>query len=118
MTKWTLTRIGRLLARAGCGVRLLRAGMEPVSCRAVIQPLLYKNKMYVDNEMTAAGEVDSGCFLYLGPPEHRLDTAEDAVISCRRGDYRVVRADVLYWRDDPAYVRAILRPVIREGAYV
>ena len=118
MNRFLLHQVRRLIARAGRCVTLRMPEQQPVACKAVIKPLMYKNKMYLDNEITSDGEVDSGCFLYLGPPEYRLDMASGTEICCASETYIVVRAEVIFWQDDPVYVWAIVRPVIEEGTYV
>ena len=36
---------------------------------AIIQPMRYKNKLYIEQERTELGFKDTECFLYLGPAE-------------------------------------------------
>ena len=39
---------------------------EAVSTKAFIQPLRYKNKMYIGNSYLQPGELDGGHYLYMG----------------------------------------------------
>ena len=45
-----------------------------------IQPLRYKNKMYLYGVNTEIGYNSQGYYLYIGPPEHDLTVNEDALI--------------------------------------
>lgn len=74
----------------------------------VLQPLLYKNKMYVEMQPSAMGPVDDGCYLYLGPvtPKFR---AEDFLIA-KTKKYVVQRYERVYFCSKPIYSWAIVRP--------
>lgn len=83
---------------------------------AFIQPLRYKNKMYLDLNMDRLGKVDDGCYLYIGkadvPLEFRYNQAE---ITSPLGRFVVARAETVSVGSSAVYVWAVLNPLIREG---
>jgi len=48
-------------------------GWQSKIFKAFIQPLRYKNKMYLEGTPTEIGVMDSGYYLYIGPPEHSFE---------------------------------------------
>ena len=65
-------QIGRLLQWYSDLVEIHREG-QVLQVSAWIQPLRYKNKMYLSGTYLPDGYLDGGHFLYLGPAEARLD---------------------------------------------
>lgn len=74
--------LGRLFERHGRLVSLKDGPGRPVAYHAIIQPLRYKNKMYLQGAYSDVGYVDPGFYLYLGPGEMALDEgSRDAVLT-------------------------------------
>jgi len=84
-----------------------------------VQPLRYKNKMYVDTRMTELGLDDDGRFVYIGLPESLLtDTAGNGrKIDVGGLSYVVIRAENVFYRNEPIYVWAVVKRE-RGGSYV
>lgn len=86
---------------------------------AFIEPLMYKNKMYIDSDITDIGYVDEFCYLYLGPPDVKIDDEDFSFrIATDEIVYIVIKANPIFYNNERAYVWAILRPVIKEGSYL
>ncbi len=86
--------------------------------KAVIQPMRYKNKLYLEAERTELGFKDSECFLYLGPAELDFAGKESlTVIKTADGCYNVSRADRIKLQGVTQYIWAILTPRIKDGEY-
>lgn len=82
---------------------------EAQGAKAFIQPLRYKNKMYIGNSYIPIGGVDGGRYLYLGNPELRFDKATDEVIiTSNNNDYYVKRAEPYVVDNEVLYIWAIL----------
>lgn len=78
--------------------------------KALIQPLRYKNKMYLDGTYTDIGKNTSGHYLYIGPPDHdisRLD--ETAYLVSGDTKYIISRAERCYLGEKVTHIWAILR---------
>ncbi|MBR5452064.1 MAG: hypothetical protein IKV36_03605 [Clostridia bacterium] len=82
---------------------------EKTNCRAIINPLRYKNKMYLDADMSDFGAIDRTRFLYIGPPEPNFTQKWDATTVVSQGQkYAVTRADMICVGDTPLYIWAVL----------
>ena len=85
-------------------------GWSSESYRAVIQPLRYKNKMYLEGERTQIGRHHPGYYLYIGPARHDLTKlSEGARIRAESGEYTIDRAEKCYLGDTVTHIWAILR---------
>ncbi|MGN1169173.1 MAG: hypothetical protein ACI4RB_03545 [Acutalibacteraceae bacterium] len=78
-----------------------------------IQPLRYKNKIYLDGVYTVIGFDNQGKYLYIGPAKHDL-TSFDSTSGYLEADgvkYTVDRAEKVYYGKQPVYIWAIIREV-------
>lgn len=81
--------------------------------KALIQPLRYKNKMYLDGVYTEIGFNSQGRYLYIGPPVPDLTLAsETATLSSGGTSYRIDRAERVYNGNDIFYIWAIIRTIV------
>lgn len=102
-------RIHRLMDEFGIRATVLN-GQGTFEIRCLIQPMRYKNKMFIDSQYTKLGIVDESCFLYLGPPEHELTELYGTVLSDEFGRrFSCVKTEKVYFGRTPAYNWAILR---------
>lgn len=76
-------------ARIGKDVFITNStGWQSPVFRAAIQPLRYKNKMYLGGVYTEIGKAKYDYFLYIGPPDHdisRLSADSRIIDSSGRG---------------------------------
>ena len=79
-----------------------------------IQPLRYKNKMYLDGVNTSIGFNNEGHYLYIGPPEHDLTLITDSNtwLKCHGQKYKIDRAEKVYIGSDVLYIWAIIRKIV------
>lgn len=83
------------------------------TCKAFIQPLRYKNKMYLDGIYTEIGFNSQGHYLYIGPPKPDLTILSDSgYISADGTDYRIDRAERVYIGEEVFYIWAIIRTIV------
>jgi len=109
--------LDRLIRQFGQRV-IVRMGGEEVLTPAFVQPLRYKNKMFLGGTVAETGYSDGAGYLYIGPPEPELsgmkavegDHLEDE--DGRR--YYVVQAEKVYRGREVFYVWAILRHLVEE----
>ena len=86
-----------LLKSYGRKVNLCRIDGTTQSFDALIQPLRYKNKMYLYGVNTEIGYNSQGHYLYIGPPDPDLTAAADgSYIYCLGEKYRIDRAEKVY----------------------
>ncbi|MGN0551077.1 MAG: hypothetical protein ACI4I4_04450 [Acutalibacteraceae bacterium] len=91
----------------------LKCGDVTYITKAFIQPLRYKNKMYVDGQYLPQGYFDGGHFLYIGMPvpELRMPYEDIVIRSESSGEcYTVKRAEEYILNDEKLYVWAIITP--------
>ncbi len=85
---------------------------------SIIQPMRYKNKMYLEQERTQLGFKDGECFLYLGPKEVDFTGVErDTIIKTQDRCYNVSRADRINVNGNVQYIWAVLTLRIKDGVY-
>ena len=102
-------QITRALERFGAKVMVTQVDTE-YYIKAIIQPLRYKNKMFLDSQITAIGTVDESCFLYLGPPKIFLTENTPACLIYFHGNaYMVVKTEMLFLGGQHVLNWAILR---------
>ena len=83
--------VAGLMERYGRAVRILspEENAAAIDCRAFVQPLRYKNKMYLNGVYLPSGYDDGRHYLYLGPADelgrvqHRLDICINLVLQGR-----------------------------------
>ena len=106
--------IKRMMERFGRQVTLClpdETQSEPYG--AFIQPLRYKNKMYLGGVNTRIGFNREGHYLYLGPPAHDLTALpRGAWIAHGEERYTIDRAETVYLGDEPSHVWAVIRSMV------
>ena len=109
-----LEDIRRIMERFGRQMRLcLPDGWQSENFGAFLQPLRYKNKMYLGGINTRIGFNREGYYLYLGPPEHDLtQLSRDVWIQCGAERYTVDRAEMVHFGDEESHVWAIVRSMV------
>ena len=109
--------IKEIMERFGRQVRLcLPNGWCSENFGAFLQPLRYKNKMYLGGVNTRIGFNREGYYLYLGPPNHDLTRlGQDMWIQTVLNPderYTVDRAEVVFMGEEPSHVWAIVRSIV------
>lgn len=78
-----------------------------------IQPLRYKNKMYLNGVNTVIGFNSQGHYLYIGPPDH--DTSQlgrEQWIEADSKKFTVDRSEKVYFNNRVVYIWAIIREIV------
>ncbi len=80
------------------------------AAKCYVQPLRYKNKMYLEGVPTEIGLSDSGYFLLLAPPSFDVTESEnDGYLSDGNLKYHIDKCDSIYFGEKICYLWAILR---------
>lgn len=103
-----ISAVGETIKRYGCRVCIKSKGNE-AETSAFIEPLRYKNKVYVGGKYHFLGCDRIEKYLYIGPPEALLEE-NSSVIEMQNKKYIVKRCEIYYVHDRPVYVWAILLP--------
>lgn len=90
----------------------IHCGESVTPVHAIISPLRYKNKMYLDGVYTEIGFNSEGHYLYIGPAEPDLTALDGAYVSADGVKYRIDRAEKVYRGSSPFYVWAVIRVIV------
>jgi len=109
-------QVKQFMNKYGRNVTLHRAdGWHSERYGAFIQPLRYKNKMYLYGVNTQIGYNSHGHYLYIGPPEHNLTGLDsDIWLECDGVKYQIDRAERVYVGAELFYIWAVIRTVVEE----
>ena len=78
-----------------------------------IQPLRYKNKMYLNGVNTVIGFNSEGHYLYIGPPNHDLSSLTGEYwIESNGKKFTVDRCEKVYFKNTVIYIWAIVREIV------
>ncbi len=90
-------------------------GWQSTPFHCFLQPLRYKNKMYLYGVNTQIGYNAQGHYLYIGPPDHDPTMLSDAAqLQIGSERYRIDRAEKVYCGEQLYYIWAIVRTVVEE----
>lgn len=109
--------VGETIRRYGSEVTIRQDG-EAVCARAFVEPLRYRNQIYIGGQYHALGQRRRQKYLYIGSAAHPL--RENAcVIEAHGSRYVVRRSETYYVKEYPVYEWAILTPYgeTREDEY-
>lgn len=107
MTVTAPEQLRRLIDRYG---RWVTQCGTSFSFRCILQPMRYKNKMFLDSQYTKLGVVDESCFLYIGPANVPIAESVYPVLYDETGQHYVcVKTETVYFKNEPLYHWAILR---------
>ena len=105
--------IKSLLKRYGQPVSVQIPGLPGRQYGAVIQPLRYKNKLYLEGDYTPVGYYGSSTYLYIGPADPDIgDHINDTRLFVGDAEYFFVRADIIRLKNQPVYTWAVIKPVV------
>lgn len=109
-------RVKRLINRYGQTVYAeLESGQTSMRYKAFVQPVRYKNKMYLNAVESPIGTVSENYYLYVGPYDCQLNSAEEPVkIHTDIMTCTVERTECVFLDDEILYIWAILRRVIED----
>lgn len=110
--------IADLIRRFGCEISVTKGESLTALC-AFIQPLRYKNKLYLDGTSLTQGLYDGSHYLMIAPSNLKLEQpCEDYVIKCDAMDkyFTVKKCEIYYLSSRPLYVWAILGEYIEQEA--
>ena len=100
--------VDKEIGRYGSQVTINQGGSE-INTRAFLEPLRYRNKIYIGGEYRKLGFLKREKYLYGGKSDHRLVESE-SVIETHGNKYIVKRCETYFVKDTPVYEWAILVP--------
>ena len=100
--------VDREIGRYGSSVKITQEGSS-INTRAFLEPLRYRNKIYIGGEYHQLGFLRREKYLYVGKSIHKL-IENESVIEMKGDKYNVKRCETFYVKDTPVYEWAILVP--------
>jgi len=77
---------------------------------AVIQPMLYKNKMYLSGVLSEAGYFDGGHYLMIAPAKEKIEDYRNTRVLHSGNTYRIKKVEVISALGLDLYIWAVLIP--------
>lgn len=99
--------ITRMIKKTGVDVTV-KNGDSVQRTKAIIEPLMYKNKMYLSGDMLPLGYLDGGHYLMIAPMGTLPENTECVIVSGGGGDYTVKRSETVSAGGRALYVWAVL----------
>ncbi len=84
-------------------------GRRGAQYRALIEPLRYKNKMYLEGTQTPIGLNARGYYLYIGPADQEVEAGDGIFLIRGSRRYEIDRAECVVYRGQTVYRWAVLR---------
>ena len=103
-----ITAVSDSISRLG-GEVSITADDHSVSARAIVEPLRYRNKIYIGGEQRHLGFMKREKYLFIGTPDMNLNENR-TVIEAASGKYIVKRCERYFIQDNPIYTWAIMVP--------
>lgn len=101
--------ITAMLHRYGDDVTISEGGTER-SGKAIIQPLMYKNKMYLGGSVLPGGFFDGGHYLMIAPVDSVISDYGNTLITDCGVTYTIKRSEVVRADNRDLYIWAVLTP--------
>ncbi len=104
-----LALIKQSMDKWGSDFKITKNG-QTIICKGFIQPLRYKNNMYLGGKRLDTGYFDGGHYLVILDNKADLQVHDKALIEDVNGKYIIKRAENIIFNNEKIYVWAILKP--------
>ena len=104
-----------MLNKFGRNVEIVSDNDQNISTQAFIQPLRYKDHMYMGGQCIDIGYLKGKNYLYIGSHNVRLDLYPfNTIINTDEESYVVKRAQAVYLGENVLYVWAIIQEHVED----
>ncbi len=105
-----IASVGQILRRYGREAVVYSGDSDTAgsAVRCFIQPLMYKNRVYLKDAVEMLGAVDKRHFLYIGPPETALP--KEGYLVCGSRKFDILRGEPVYLGTEVCHWCAVLQP--------
>ncbi len=104
-----------MIDKFGKSIEVWPKNNDIIYTKAFIQPLRYKDQMYMGGKCIDIGYLNGNSYLYIGNKNLRLDLYPfNTLIKTAEENYVVKRAQAVYIGDDILYVWAILQVYVED----
>lgn len=103
-----------MINRYGESIKIVN-GKKVKKAKAVIQPLMYKNKMYLNGISMDAGDFDGGHYQMIAPAQTDFGNFKTVRIEAKNFTYIIKRVEMIRAGDKDLYIWAVLTPYYPAG---
>lgn len=110
-----IATVKKLIDKYGCDLSLSDGSF---SWRAFVEPLRYKNKLYVEESSLPEGMINRTAFRYIGPPDVDLNSIAPRGTVIKMGNIKVTvsHSEEVSFDNNTVYIYAVLNFYNREEA--
>lgn len=103
--------IDTCINKYGRSVYITDEGWNSKIYNAFVQPLRYKNKMYLSGSFNELGHYGEGYYLYIGPAKENFDNlSKRALLHTADGkSYKIERYEKIFLKEKPLYIWAVIK---------
>lgn len=101
--------VEKMILRYGDDIRITENSVCSRS-KAIIQPLMYKNKMYLGGTALPAGFFDGGHYMMIAPASLEVKDYRHVVVESMGAKYTVKRVEMVKSDNRELYIWAVLTP--------
>lgn len=107
--------VSSLIDKFGRTVSILPENSAPISTKAFIQPLRYRDQSYLGGKCMDMGYLNGKNYLYIGNNDVRLDLYPfNTKIETSEENYVVKRSQAVYLGENVLYVWAIIQVFVED----
>lgn len=108
-------RIKRAMENHGQKIYIHDGKIQSMPYKAFIQPIRYKNRMYLQDISTVVGRDSKDYFLYIGPYDREIDQENrNFVVESNFTKYSVVKSQPVRFDDQVIYVWAVIKEFVED----
>ena len=98
--------VAAMISRHGSSV-IIRNGDSTTNTRAFVEPLRYKNRIYIGGRKHFLGMYNNEKYLFIGKPSDSI-IEDKSIVECGGDKFIVKRMEVYRVNDEPVYIWAIM----------
>ena len=106
--------VGEMIRRYGESVKIAD-GNNVTKTKVIIQPLMYKNKMYLSGTSLPAGDFDGGHYQMVAPADTDFGDPKRVQIQAKNMTYIIKRLEMVRADNRDLYIWAVLTPYYPPG---
>ncbi len=103
--------IERIIKKFGRSVYVTSDSYTSEIYKALVQPLRYKNKMYVGGTNSEMGLIEENYYLYLGPADKDFEKMGNSLFlhTADSKRYSVTKSEKVYSGENACYIWAVIK---------
>lgn len=106
-----MREVSSFIKKYGRGTYVTQDGWTSPVYKAIVEPLRYKNKMYLYGSYNELGHYPEAFYLYIGPPEVNFDNINESAIihTSDMKSYHIHHWEKVFIKEKTVYVWAVIK---------